>query len=199
MRKSFSAFNDVKEGFWRRDLFKGNNLSGKKIGILGLGRVGAQIAQYAKAFNLEIAFYDIVDKKDASFKKFNSAEELFSWADIITIHIPLNENTYHFVGKELMDKLSNDAVIVNTSRGAIIDEDFLAIKIENKEIKGYATDVLENELDINIVNNKIVQLSNTGFNVIITPHIAGATFESMYMTENFIFEKFTKEFYNNGQ
>jgi len=190
MRNIPNSFNDVKQGFWRRDLFKGNNLSGKKIGILGLGRVGAQVANFAKAFNMRIGFYDLVPKYENDYIKFNTPTELFKWADIISVHLPLNQTTHHFINSKLLDALAPSAILINTSRGAIVDEAYLASKIENHAIKGYASDVIENEFENNLTKNKLVALASNGFHVLITPHIAGATYESMHMTENFIYNKF---------
>lgn len=191
MRNIPQAFHDVKAGFWRRDLFKGNNLKGKKIGVLGLGRVGMQVAKYSEAFDMEVGFYDVAHKL-TSYKAFENPFELFSWADIISIHIPLNEENVHFVDKELLNHLKLDSILINTSRGTLVDEEYLCDLIEFKKIKGYATDVLENELKIDVSKTKLVRLSKEGFNCIITPHIAGATYESMAMTEEFIVKKFMK-------
>ncbi|UYW00507.1 hypothetical protein K5I29_08080 [Flavobacterium agricola] len=192
MRNLPAAYADVQQGFWRRDLFKGNNLSEKKIGILGLGRVGVQVAHYARAFNMQIGYFDILNKNATNLIQFKTAKELFAWADIISIHIPLNAENIHYVNADLLNGLQSNAVLINTSRGAVVDESELISKIKNKQIKGYATDVLENELEIDIHTNELLKLSKSGYNVIITPHIAGATFESMHKTEEFIFKKFLK-------
>lgn len=193
MRHTPMAFNDVKKGFWRRDLFKGNNLKNKKIGILGLGRVGKQVAKYSSAFEMEVGYYDI-EVKESNYMSLRTPKELFSWADIISIHIPLDETNHHFINKELLDNIQPGTIIVNTSRGAVIDEVYLSHLIETHKIRGYATDVLEDELTTEIISNKLVELSKRGYNVIITPHISGATVESMESTEKFIVEKFTNTF-----
>jgi D-3-phosphoglycerate dehydrogenase len=191
MRNTTKAFDDVKKGFWRRDLFKGNNLKGKKIGLLGLGRVGLQVANYAEAFGMEIGFYDNKNIEKAKCKSFNDPKSLFSWADIISIHIPLNFDNIHFVNKALLDHVKSNAVLINTSRGAVVDELYLCQRIEEKMIKGYASDVLENEINSkdNLENERLVMLVKENYNVILTPHIAGATYESMEMTEEFVVEK----------
>lgn len=191
MRNTSKAFDDVKHGFWRRDLFKGNNLRGKKIGILGLGRVGSQVAKYADAFEMEIGFYDIEEKRNTTYKCFNYPKDLFSWADILCIHIPLNNENIHFINKGLIDCLKQDAILINTSRGAVIDETYLCQQIESNTIGGYATDVIENEIDLkdNLSEIALINLAKKGYNVLITPHIAGATYESMAMTEDFVTAK----------
>lgn len=186
-RKLPFAFQSVQNGVWNRNLFKGNNLKGKKIGILGLGRVGKQVAKFAEAFEMDICFYDIAPIQ-SKHKSCTSAGELFSWAEIITIHIPLNNNNENFVNKLLLDQCRNDVVLINTSRGAIWDENAIATALVDGKIKGVAADVLTSEY--NNEANPLVNLLNKNYNIIITPHIAGATFESMQCTEEFIVEKF---------
>lgn len=191
VKKLPSSFESVKEGVWNRNLYKGNNLKGKRIGILGLGRVGIQVAKFADAFDMKIGYYDS-QNKNTNFLRFDSPETLFEWAEIITIHIPLNKNNIHFVNPSLLDLLNEDSLLINTSRGAVIDESYLCSLIKENRIKGYATDVLENELNLDFSDHELIGLAKAGYNVIITPHIAGATFESMKMTEDFVVEKFLK-------
>lgn len=185
------SFDDVKQGNWNRDSFKGNNLKNKKIAILGMGRVGKQVAKIANCFEMEVGFYDIKEV-EVSYLRFDSPELLFQWADIISIHIPQNKFNESFINKELFSHIQSSAFLINTSRGGVWDEAALCKMILHKQIKGVATDVLKNELDYKIKENDLVALSKKGFPVIITPHIAGATFESMGMTEEFIVEKYIK-------
>ncbi|WP_290870811.1 NAD(P)-dependent oxidoreductase [Flavobacterium sp.] len=194
LKKIPSSFHHVKDGEWDRNLFINTNLKDKKIGILGLGRVGKQVAKYAVAFNMEIGFFDTTPIK-SEFKKFETPKELFQWADILSIHIPYSIENKNFVNRELLSHTKNQSFIINTSRGGVWDEKEIATLIEKGKLKGAATDVLENELNVNsISSNKLVLLAQQNFNVIITPHIAGATKESMVMTEEFIVDKFLKLF-----
>jgi D-3-phosphoglycerate dehydrogenase len=190
MKKIPSSFQHVKNGEWNRNLFINTNLKDKKIGILGLGRVGKQVATFANAFDMEVGFFDVISVK-SDFKPFKTPEELFNWADVITIHIPYNSDNENFVNKNLLSHSQRHSVLVNTSRGGVWDENEVAVLIENGMINGVATDVLKNELNLDsISSNPLVLLANLNYNVIITPHIAGATLESMTMTEEFIVEKF---------
>lgn len=195
MRHTVPAFMDVKEGFWRRDLFKGNNLKGKKLGILGMGRVGSQVAKYGSVFDMQVGYYDVVKKEDTSYKSFTTAKQLFEWADVISIHIHLNKENIQFIDSELLNQLSKDAVLINTSRGAVVDELYICELLVTKRLKGYATDVIESEMQTkdNLTNVPLIALAKEGYNVLITPHIAGATYESMEMTEEFITGKFIKQ------
>ncbi|PXY44085.1 hypothetical protein DMB68_16735 [Flavobacterium hydrophilum] len=186
------SFDDVKQGNWNRDAFKGNNLKNKKIAILGMGRVGKQVANIATCFNMQVGYYDIKEM-DQPYLKFSTPSALFEWADIITIHIPQNDSNQNFIDKDLLSYIKKTAVLINTSRGGIWDESKLCEMIVNNEIRGVATDVLKNELDNKIKENRLVALSQKSFPIIITPHIAGATIESMEMTEDFIVEKFIRD------
>lgn len=194
IKKIPSSFQHVKKGEWNRNLFVNSNLKEKRIGILGLGRVGKQVAKLAEAFEMEVGYYDIVPIK-SEFKIFKTPEELFNWADIVTIHIPYTLENENFVDKELLSHIKRQSVIINTSRGGIWNEKEVAILIKKGKLNGVATDVLENELNMDsISSNPLVLLAQQNYNVIITPHIAGATKESMVMTEEFIVDKFLKLF-----
>lgn len=194
IKKVPSSFAHVKEGKWNRNLFKGNNLKGKKIGILGLGRVGKQVAQFAAIFEMEIRYFDICTIK-TSYQNFKTPEELFNWADIVTIHIPYNRENEHFVNKGLLSHTKNHSILINTSRGSVWDEKAVAKLLQQKKIKGVAVDVLENELDSSALSsNPLVLLAKENYNIIITPHIAGATYESMTMTEEYVADKFINLF-----
>ena len=190
LRKIPFAFEDVKQGHWDRNPFKGNNLQRKKLGILGLGRVGKQVARFAEAFDMEIGFYDVASIT-SDYTAHKSPEALIAWADIITIHIPLTTQNVGFVNKSLFQN-EEPLYIINTSRGAVWNENDMAALLKEQKLLGLATDVIVNEFDVHKNSNPLIALAHQNYNVIITPHIAGATFESMAMTEEFITEKFLK-------
>lgn len=192
LKKIPSAFEDVKEGNWHRDHFKGNNLREKKIGILGLGRVGKQVAHFAEAFGLEIGYFDVVAQTN-HYTSFSNPQELFAWAEIISIHIPYNTENENFVNMELLQHCQKNAVLINTSRGNVWDENWVAELLKQNKIFGVATDVLQDEFNKkHLKRNPLVELATEEYNIIITPHIAGATYESMAMTEEFIVSQFLK-------
>ena len=196
MKKIPNAFADVKSGNWNRDNFKGNNLKDKKIGILGLGRVGKQVAKFAEAFQMEVRYFD-VQPIESHFEKFNTPNDLFAWADIISIHIPYTVENEKYIDKELLNNCKSSAILINTSRGKIWDETVVAEFLKENKIKAIATDVLFDEYNNSVSKNPLVQLTNLNYNLIITPHIAGATFESMTMTEDFIVMKFLNTLKSN--
>ena len=189
------SYTSVMQGEWKRDHFKGHNLKSLKLGILGLGRVGKQVETYAKAFGMETAFYDTdKTKQSLNSRTFDTTKALFEWANIISIHIPLNEENICFVNKERLKYLKPNSYLINTSRGAIVDELAVESLLKHNKIKGYATDVLSEEIQANIADNPMVKLAKQGYNVIITPHLAGCTYESMQMTEDFVSELFIEKY-----
>lgn len=194
IKKIPSSFAHVKEGQWNRNLFKGNNLKGKKIGILGLGRVGKQVAQFAIIFEMKVAYFDICAIK-TDHQSFQTPQELFKWADIVTIHIPYTIENENFVNKELLSHTMSHIMLINTSRGGVLDENSVAQLLRQGKIKGVAVDVLKKEMDgSTISSNPLVLLAKENYNVIVTPHIAGATYESMALTEEYVTNKFINLF-----
>jgi D-3-phosphoglycerate dehydrogenase len=193
-RKLIPAVNHTSNMLWNRDLFKGYNLRGKKLGIIGLGRVGKQVAKFANCFDMEVIFYDPLINEFPIFTiQKDNCKAVFTEADIITIHIPLSIENENFIGKEFISLMKPNAIIVNTSRGEVWDEESIANALINKKISAVATDVLVDEFNMeSIKKNKLIHLQQNGYPVIITPHIAGATYDSMQETELFIANKFKK-------
>lgn len=194
LRKIPQACTHVMEGGWDRQRFRGNNLAGKKLGILGLGRVGKQVARYALAFGCETAAFDPYLKiwPDPQIKRYNVVADLLQWCDILCIHIPHNPANHHFLDSTLLAHLKPGAMLINTSRSGIWDEAAVVEALETRRISALATDVVEYEREPEIRNRGfLLQYAQTHDHVVITPHIAGATFESMEMTEVFIVNKLT--------
>lgn len=188
LRKIHPAVSDVQSGNWNRDNFRGYELYEKKVGILGYGRLGQIVARYFHAFDCEISYFDIEEKIGDTFcVKLNSIESLFENNDIVSLHIPLNEKTIGIINKDLLQKMKVNSILVNTSRGAIINEIDLIEVLKFKSIKGAALDVLDGEP--NIQDSELVKYSKTNSNLIITPHIGGNTYESFAKTEKFLADK----------
>ncbi|WP_168194577.1 NAD(P)-dependent oxidoreductase [Antarcticibacterium arcticum] len=193
LRKIPQGFDHVKKGGWERDQFKAHNLCHYTLGLLGFGRVGKQIAEYAKVFKMPFVFYDINPELRDHPNACNSLEELLKKIDILSIHIPLNDQNSQFLNGSNLTHLKRGTYIVNTSRGELIDEDYIAEALKAKELGGYATDVLANEIiREKRKENPLMKIAATVDNLIITPHIAGATYESMWKTEEFVIRKWLK-------
>jgi len=189
-RKIYQAVEHVKEKKWDRNQFKSFNLKTKTLGILGLGRVGKQMAEYGHTFGMKVLGYDTNPEIELTqVENTATVEDLFSKSDFISIHIPLNNSTIKFVNSNLISSMKPNACIINTSRGKIWDEKAIAEALLDGKIRGVATDVIFDELSDHWQNSPILRVDPSKYNCIVTPHIAGATFDSMRVTEEFIAEK----------
>lgn len=190
-RNLIAAANDVAEGNWQREKWKGHNIQGKTIGIIGLGRVGTQVAQMAKALGMFVIAFDTktILKVPYEVMMYDQVQEVLSKADIISIHIPSFEN-YHYLSAALLNHCKQGAILINTSRGDVWEEDAVTNLVLSGHLSGVATDVLESELMENWQDNSPLAKAAAQCNrIIITPHIGGATYESMHATEEFVAEK----------
>ena len=164
---------------WEPMMYLGNSIIGKTVGILGLGRIGIRVAQIlANGFGAKIIYFDI--KRNEEFEKEfekgkveykEKMEDALKESDFISIHLPLMESTRHILNKERLSLMKKEAYLVNTSRGAVIDENALVKALKDKVIKGAALDVYENEP---VLAKGLAKLDN----VVLTPHIASATEEA---------------------
>ena len=188
IRRSKRAFQHVENGEWNRYEFQGFELYKKKVGVLGMGRLGKIVAEYYLVMGMEVFYYDIAHEIiDSKFKRANSMIELCSKVDILSIHLPYQKATHNIINGHVLSHLKNTAFIVNTARGGVFDELDLINALKNNEIAGYATEVLFGEPDIS--KHPLVSYARENENVIITPHIAGNTFESIEKTEAFVLNK----------
>lgn len=183
-----SAHVSVLNGQWQRDRFKGHELSGKRLGILGLGRIGEKVARYGLAFGMQVAAYDS-RRKDAmpGVEMKESMEALLCETDILSIHVPLNDETANMVGAKELNLLPRGSYLVNTARGAIVDETTLLDALKSGHLAGAALDVLSGERTKG--NSPLIEHARAHSNLLLTPHIGGATHESMRATEIFMANK----------
>lgn len=182
-----------KNACWDRERHFGNELAGKRLGILGFGRIGEKIARYGNAFDMELCAYDPSPISKPSYTQFlESAEALFqNDLDLLSIHIPLSEENKYFVDKHLLQFLAPKTIIINTSRGDVINERHLLSSLRNNELGGYATDVLSGETQHDfLAASKLYKEMRDDPRLIVTPHIGGATYESWEKTELFCANKF---------
>ena len=192
------ACQHVKNLNWNRDQFRGHNLNNLRLGILGYGRVGKQVARIAKVFMMEIHVFDVKPINDEeSIVIHHRYEEFAKHIDILSIHIPLDESTIHWLNKDRLNLLNEGAYIVNTSRGKVWDETHVVELLKRNYLKGCATDVIELEQEGDgKFKSPLIQAMNQNLPIIITPHIAGATFESMAMTEEFVVKKLFNKYFD---
>jgi len=160
---------------WELDLFLGKEITGKRLGIIGMGRIGKAVALRAQAFKMETLYFDPHRLSPEEEKKYNASylplDELLSASDIITIQAALNPQTHHLISKEKISLMKKEAILINASRGPIIEEEALAEALEKGQIWGAGLDVYENEPEI---CEKLFTLDN----VVLLPHIGSASYET---------------------
>ena len=175
LKNIHKEYNFTREGIWKRLI--GTELYGKKIGILGFGKIGKELAKRLSAFGVELYAYDLIydDKFINKYDiiKTNSIEDLVQKIDILSIHMPLTDLTKHIIDSRILNLIVNPIVIINTSRALILEQKALLKEIRSGKIRSYLTDVMDEEpMDI---NHALKEFEN----VIITPHIGSRTFESV--------------------
>ena len=194
VRRIPQAIESVHSGDWKRDLFRGHDLQGKRIGIVGLGRIGRKIALYARAFGLQVAAFDpYACQWIERVERCSTLSELLGQSDIITLHVPLNNATVNIIGREQLLMLPSGAFLINTSRGEVLNENALVDSLLSRHLAGAAVDVLcyENTTE-GIHQSPLLAYARAHDNLIITPHIGGGTHESMAKTEAFMAWKLAK-------
>ncbi len=185
------AFNSVLDGKWSRWPFGGKAmLSRLNLGIAGLGRIGKIIADYGRAFRMpSISFYDPkVSQPDAvGLIKAESLKQLVGNADVISIHIPSEKETYKIFNKELFSKFKKGSFLINTSRGELVDELALLECLKSGQLAGAALDVFDGEYGVNCQEvwqkNPLLKYARSHKNLLITPHIGGSTHDAWELTE----------------
>ncbi len=174
MRHIPQAHSSLKNGEWKRNAFSGTELHGKTLGIVGMGRIGAELSKRAKAFGMTVIAYDPFLTAERA-KKMNilslSIDDLVQQADIITVHTPLTKETKGLLNKERLLKAKKGVYVLNCARGGIIDEDDLYECILNGHVAGAAIDVFVEEP---ATQNKLLELDQ----VIVTPHLGASTKEA---------------------
>ncbi|WP_028784458.1 phosphoglycerate dehydrogenase [Thalassobacillus devorans] len=168
------AYNLLRKDKWERKAMIGVELKDKTLGIIGLGRIGAEVARRAKGQRMNVIAYDPFLTKEKAEKmgvEYGSVEEVLKTGDFITLHTPLMEETRHMIDREAFQLMKPSARIVNCSRGGIIDEDALYDALVDKQIAGAALDVFEEEPAI---GHKLLELDE----VIATPHLGASTIEA---------------------
>ena len=178
------AFCDNQKSFEDRELFKGYEIYQKKIGIIGLGRVGRIISEYFLCFGASVDFYDTLDVEYSDqINKIDSLDVLINNNNVIILCASYSDENIAMIGKNQLN-LMQDKYFINTARGELVDENYLLQKVESDHFKGLAIDVLSGENGSHKLD--MIRGLSKSKNIIITPHIAGATYESMSRTEEFI-------------
>ena len=204
MNRLFIASEEVKNGIWKREENRGDELLGKTFGIIGYGNMGKATAKRLSGFGVEVIFYDILPNLEDEFAKQVSLEELQERADILSLHIPLDASTKYLVDENFISKMKKNFYLVNTARGKNVKTSALVDALKSGKVKAAALDVLEYEkssfqnLDISTSlstrNKEDLQFLLESNQVIVTPHIAGWTHQSKEKLAQFIVDKIVQQF-----
>lgn len=178
IRRIVSSDKAVRAGEWQRkyDDLVGNELMGKKIGIIGMGRIGEALARRLNCFKVSIKYFDIIRKQELEKElkiEYGSIDDILEVSDVITLHIPASPKTHHLIDRRRFEKMKKGVYIVNTARGSVIDQDALVEALKSGKVAGAALDVFQKE-----PLSKIHPLTEMD-NVILTPHIGASSTEAM--------------------
>ena len=188
-----TSSNQVKQGLWFREKNRGFEIEGKTVAILGMGNTGKSFAKKISSFNCKVFFYDIDEKIKSKYAKKSSLDFLYKNADIVSLHLPFTIKNTDLFNKEFIQKFDKPFWLINTSRGKIVNTPDLVDALNEKKIIGAGLDVIDIESssfnniekELNPYFNELINLKN----VIITPHIAGWTFESNVKLSQIIVDK----------
>lgn len=204
MNRLFIASEEVKNGVWKREENRGDELLGKTFGIIGYGNMGKATAKRLSGFGVEVIFYDILPNLEDEFAKQVSLEELQERSDILSLHIPLDASTKYLVDENFISKMKKNFYLVNTARGKNVKTSALVDALKSGKVKAAALDVLEYEkssfenLDtstsLSTRNKEDLQFLLESNQVIVTPHIAGWTHQSKEKLAQFIVDKIVQQF-----
>jgi D-3-phosphoglycerate dehydrogenase len=194
-RNIIPANKSALNGIWAREKFSGRQLLGKTIGILGLGRLGVITARIALGFGMKVVAYDI-KKKNIKGVKMLSMNKLFKMSDIVSVHVHLNSKTAGLIDRKFLTAMKKNSILINTSRGAIINEKDLLHVLKRKIIAGAGLDIINGEWlsKKELLEHKLINYARKNNNLIILPHIGGSTIESIVGARIFICNKLLKNY-----
>ncbi len=189
LRRIPAAHASVLAGRWDREAFRGRELHGRVAGIVGMGRLGSIMAEYFRALGMTVAGYDPRDDFPVGLaRRCASLQELFSVADVISVHVAYTPATRSLIGEAHFAQARPGCIVINTSRGGIIDQDALLAALEEGRVAGAALDVIDGEPHVGR-NHPLVVYARAHNTLLLTPHLGGNTSDSLAKAEGFIAEK----------
>jgi D-3-phosphoglycerate dehydrogenase len=186
LRRIPAAAADVRRGHWNRDAFRGRELFGRTVGLVGVGRLGRIVAGYFRAFGMDVVGYDPrPDFPHEAARRVDSLAELLAQSDVVSLHVAYDASTRHLIGRSELAAMKAEAVLINTSRGGVVDEQALIEVLKSGKIAGAALDVLDGEPHVQ-PDHPLLAYAREHDNLLIVPHIGGNTLESFAKTELFL-------------
>ena len=194
LRKIPPANETMHRGLWEKKKMKGNELKGKKIGIVGFGNVGKRVAEISNALGMKVSIYSsYFNSVKDNFKNYFSSDltNILSNSDIISFHCKPNKDGSSIITKDEFDMMKKNCILINTARGGLINETDLVQALKNSVIKGAALDVFKKEP---LEQSELFNLEN----IILTPHIAASTDEAQIVVAEMVANQFCEYFNNNN-
>lgn len=186
---------EVRQGIWNREKNRGIELMGKTVGIIGYGVMGSAFAKRLSGFGVDVLAYDKYKSNYGNeFAKESSLEEIYGKADIVSIHLPLTEETTYYINEDFINRFSKNIYVINTSRGKNLNTKDLVDAMKSRKVLGACLDVLEYEtssfekIDKENLPEDFIYLSKCE-NVVLSPHVAGWTKESYVKLSGFLADK----------
>ncbi len=196
VRRMVWSHNEVGVGTWKREENRGVELQGKTVGIIGFGHTGRAFAKKLMGFDTQTLVYDKYDQKDIPSYVTNcrSIDSIYKEADIISFHVPLQAETIHYLDEAFIASMQRPFILINTSRGPVVDTLALQKGMLSGKITGACLDVFEQEPLLAMEPNVKAAINELARkpNVVLTPHIAGYTHEALYKMSKVLFDKVSK-------
>tara|TARA_X000000950_G_scaffold278491_1_gene369510 strand:+ start:5745 stop:7463 length:1719 start_codon:yes stop_codon:yes gene_type:complete len=172
------ALKQVRLGNWRNieEKIRGNEIIDKNIGIFGYGRIGKNLHKYFSSMGANVSFFDVNKNLSSKFKK--SKNRILKESDLIVMCISYNKKNFNYVDNNFFSKMKRKPIFINTSRGEVVDEMALVQALKNKKIKSAFLDVVKNEQNLNSKKNVLIEYAKNNDNLIVSPHMAGLSYES---------------------
>ena len=200
MHRLFISSLEVKNGIWKREENRGDELLGKTFGIIGYGNMGKAVAKRLSGFGVSVIFHDIIPNLSDKYGTQVSLETLKKEADILSLHLPITSETHHLIDASFISEMKKDFYFINTARGNNVKTSDLVEEIRSGKIKGACLDVLEYEkpsFENLETENKDLEFLLQSEKVIVTPHIAGWTHQSKEKLAQIIVDKILASFHRS--
>jgi D-3-phosphoglycerate dehydrogenase len=194
LRKLPAAVESTRAGHWDPGPFRGREAAGKVLGLVGCGRLGSKVARVSLELGMRVLVYDPqATRMPAGVVRAGSLREVLSHADILSLHVPLTPETLHLIGASELSAMKPGSVLVNTARGAVVETQALLDALNSGRLAAAALDVVEDEESI-LRDGKhvLIDYARQNDNLLITPHMGGATYEAVEKTDSFILNRYFK-------
>lgn len=193
-RRLPGAVAAARRGHWARDAFRGHQLSGKVLGIVGYGRLGRMLGEFGKAFRMRVLACDVRPVKPTRGVRRCSFGQLLRESDVVSVHVHLDETTRGLIGPAELARMKPGAILINTSRGAVVDESALLAALKSGRLAGAGLDVVEGEWRRHLDQHPLIRFARRHEQLVITPHVGGITHESQAMAYSRIVGKLANFF-----